>query len=168
MILKQSRLETALGSVITLVDEEFLYLLEIEGRGGLDKDIEKLQKKTGAEIVPGSTPITALIEKELKLYFEGKLQTFKTPLATFGTLFQRRVWKELQKIPFGETRSYADIARILGRPTAFRAVAQANRSNRVAIVIPCHRVIYADGTLGGYAGGLEHKRWLLDHESKIV
>lgn len=110
-----------------------------------------------------SEPVKQLME-ELTAYFSGKLTTFATPLHIIGTPFQKRVWQELQKIPYGETRSYQEIALALDKPTAYRAVAQANGANPLAIVIPCHRVIYKGGALGGYAGGLEQKRGLLDLE----
>ena len=99
-------------------------------------------------------------------YFAGQLKAFTTPLAPTGTPFQKRVWEELQKIPHGETRSYAAIAAAIGRPTAFRAVAQANGANRIAIVIPCHRVINTSGALGGYSSGVERKQWLLQQEAQ--
>lgn len=138
-------------------DEEALYLLEFveEGRSQI------AQKTT---IIPGRTKPLDLIENELRRYFEGKLITFTTPLFLRGSPFQKRVWEELRKIPFGETRSYAHIAAAMEKPTAFRAVAQANGANQLAIVIPCHRVINKSGALGGYAGGVTRKQWLLNHE----
>ena len=104
------------------------------------------------------------IVQELSLYFAGKLSSFSAPLQIQGTPFQKSVWEELQKIPYGETRSYQEIAISLGKPTGYRAVAMANRANPFAIIIPCHRVIYKGGSLGGYAGGLEKKQWLLEQE----
>lgn len=164
MILKATWFDTVLGPMLAIADEDSLYLLEFVDRRGLEREIERMRKKTKAAIIPGSTPPILTIEDELKQYFSGKLSAFKTPLFRLGSPFQKRVWEELQKIPPGETRSYADIARAIGRPTAFRAVAQANGSNQIAIVIPCHRVINENGDLGGYAGGLARKKWLLDHE----
>ena len=115
---------------------------------------------------PGFTSVIEQAKKELELYFLGQLSVFKVPLILKGTPFQKQVWSELQKIPFGETRSYAFIAAALGKPTAYRAVAQANRVNPISIIVPCHRVIYANGDLGGYAGGLSRKTWLLQNECK--
>jgi O-6-methylguanine DNA methyltransferase len=109
------------------------------------------------------------IMRELEAYFAGIIQEFKTPLFLFsliGSPFQKRVWEELQKIPRGETRSYAEIAKAIGKPSAFRAVALANGANQIAIVIPCHRVINSNGDLGGYGGGIKRKEWLLKHERK--
>lgn len=105
-----------------------------------------------------------LAERELEDYFAGTLRAFTTPAAPEGTAFQREVWAALTTIPFGETRSYADVARAIGRPRAVRAVGGANGDNPLSLLQPCHRVIGARGALTGYAGGLERKRWLLAHE----
>lgn len=101
---------------------------------------------------------------QLTAYFAGELKLFELPLTMRGTEFQKRVWTELSNIPFGETVSYSTIAKRIGMPTASRAVGMANAKNPIAIVVPCHRVIGASGTLTGYAGGLDRKRWLLAHE----
>jgi methylated-DNA-[protein]-cysteine S-methyltransferase len=102
--------------------------------------------------------------EQLAEYFAGERQAFDVPLRLVGTAFQQRVWRELVKIPFGTTIAYAELARRVGRPTASRAVGHANGRNPISIIIPCHRVVGADGTLTGYAGGLEKKQWLLDFE----
>ena len=101
---------------------------------------------------------------ELRRYFAGEPVDFQTPLAARGTPFQRRVWRALREIPYGQTRSYAELARAIGRPSACRAVAQANARNPISILVPCHRVIGSDGGLTGYASGLERKRRLLELE----
>jgi methylated-DNA-[protein]-cysteine S-methyltransferase len=113
----------------------------------------------------------ALLEparEQLRAYFAGRLFEFDLPLVPQGTVFQRRVWSELRGIPFGSTVSYAEIARRLGQPTAVRAVGAANGRNPIAIIVPCHRVIGANGTLVGYGGGLDRKQWLLRHEAATV
>jgi methylated-DNA-[protein]-cysteine S-methyltransferase len=115
-----------------------------------------------------SDDLLNLAERELNEYFAGRRTRFSMPLAPRGTDFQRSVWRALEAIPFGETRSYADIAAAVGRPRAVRAVGAANGLNPIAIVIPCHRVIGADGTLTGYGGGLDNKRWLLTHEHRLA
>ena len=107
----------------------------------------------------------AAAREQLDAYFAGELEAFDLPLAPAGTPFQLRVWDELTRIPFGETISYGELARRLGDPRLVRAVGTANGRNPVSIVIPCHRVIGADGSLVGYGGGLDRKRWLLDHEA---
>lgn len=108
----------------------------------------------------GAEPF-AEARRQLAEYFAGKRRTFTVPLAPEGTEFQRRVWDALLEIPYGETRSYGDIARRVASPRGFRAVGLANGRNPIAIIVPCHRVIASDGTLGGYGGGLERKRLLL-------
>jgi methylated-DNA-[protein]-cysteine S-methyltransferase len=102
---------------------------------------------------------------QLRAYFEGRVTEFDLPLAPHGSEFQLRVWRELRGIPYGETISYAELARRIGRPQASRAVGHANARNPISIIVPCHRVIGADKSLTGYAGGLERKRMLLEHEA---
>jgi methylated-DNA-[protein]-cysteine S-methyltransferase len=106
------------------------------------------------------------IVKQLSEYFEGKRTQFELPLDVAGTPFQKSVWNELQRIPYGETRSYGDIAKAVGKPAASRAVGMANHNNPVAIVIPCHRVVGQNGALTGYAGGLQLKEQLLSIERR--
>ena len=106
--------------------------------------------------------------EQLDAYFEGELTTFDLELAPHGTPFQLEVWRRLSEIPYSETLSYRDIAEQVGRPQASRAVGQANGHNPISIVVPCHRVIATDGTLGGYGWGLPRKRWLLDHEAEVA
>lgn len=114
-------------------------------------------------------PVPAFIKGALQAYFDGDLQAIaKTRTATGGTEFQREVWKALRTIPSGTTISYGELATRIGRPAASRAVGAANGSNPIPIVVPCHRVIGANGTLTGYGGGLAHKKWLLDHEAKYT
>ncbi len=153
-LLKATWLDTPLGPMIAIANEQALYLLEFIDRRGLEREVERLRQKTKSAIVPGLTPIISTIESELKQYFSGNLKKFKTPLSLLGSPFQLQVWEELQNIPYGETRSYSDIATKINNPSAFRAVARANGANQIAIVIPCHRVININGDLGGYGGGL--------------
>lgn len=167
-ILKASWIDTRLGPMIAIADEEALYLLEFIDRRGLEREIERLRKRTKSAIIPGSTPPIRSIESELADYFEGKIMDFRTPLRLLGSPFQNTVWAQLQEIPPGRTASYAEIAIAIGRPSAHRAVARANGTNQLAIVIPCHRVINSNGDLGGYGGGLSRKHWLLGHEKSMV
>lgn len=118
----------------------------------------------GPALVP---PVLAEATRQLDAYFAGKLREFDLPLLARGTPFQRTVWNALREIPYGETVSYADVARRVGRPSAVRAVGAANGRNPLAIVVPCHRVIGSDGSLTGYAGGLEMKRALLTLEAGV-
>lgn len=116
----------------------------------------------------GIRAIAVRLATELVEYFAGRRTGFGVPVAPAGTAFQHRVWSELIQIPFGETRGYAQVAGSLGRPTAVRAVARTNALNPIALLIPCHRVIGSDGSLTGYAGGLDRKRWLIDFERSVV
>lgn len=113
-------------------------------------------------------PVLAQAAAELAEYFRGERRGFTTPLQLEGTEFQQEVWRELQRIPYGERRSYAQIAAALGRPDACRAVGAANGRNPLSIFIPCHRVVGANGSLTGYAGGVDAKRWLLAHERTVL
>lgn len=118
-----------------------------------------------AELGPGGPPPLLELRRQLAQYFAGERRAFDLPLAPRGTEFERRVWQALLAIPYGETRSYAEVAAAIGRPSACRAVGHANGSNPIAVVIPCHRVIGSDGSLTGYGGGLPLKRFLLDLEN---
>lgn len=113
------------------------------------------------------TPVLAQTAQQLAEYFAGTRIVFELPLAPKGSGFQERVWRQLLAIPYGTTKSYGEIARAIGRPSASRAVGTANGSNPIAIIVPCHRVIGQNGTLTGYAGGLAAKRWLLEHEARL-
>lgn len=165
-LLQAAWLDTPLGPMVAIGDEEALYLLEFVDRRGLEREVERLRRRLKAAIVPGKPKAVASVEVELKSYFAGNLQDFHTPLALVGSPFQRAVWNSLQHIPYGETRSYAELAVSLEKPTAYRAVASANGANQLAVVVPCHRVVRSNGELGGYGGGLPRKQWLLDHERK--
>jgi methylated-DNA-[protein]-cysteine S-methyltransferase len=116
----------------------------------------------------GTDPVLAEARRELLAYFDGTLREFRIPLAPNGTEFQRRVWTALTHIPYGTTISYADLARRLGNLMAVRAVGAANGRNPIPIIVPCHRVIGSDGSLTGFGGGLDRKRWLLHHEGALA
>ncbi len=168
MTLHSSHIDTPLGAMLAIADEQALYLLEFTDSRDFEREIERLKEKAHAEIVLGRTVIISSIERELQHYFDGTLQEFKTPVAFLGTPFQNAVWTMLQKIPFGQTGSYGQVARAIGMPTAFRAVANANGSNRLAIITPCHRIIKSNGDLCGYNSGLARKQWLINHEKWVV
>jgi AraC family transcriptional regulator of adaptative response/methylated-DNA-[protein]-cysteine methyltransferase len=166
--LKMSYLETPLGQMVAMADSNGLYLLEFMDRRSLAREVAALEKKSRAAIVQGENAILKQIKRELKNYFAGKDFVFTTPIHLVGSPFQLQVWKALMKIPLGETRAYADIAKAIKNPLAVRAVGRANGINQLSIIIPCHRVINANGSLGGYGGGLTRKEWLLAHESNFV
>ena len=163
-ILKSSWLDTPLGPMLVISDEEALYLLEFVERRGLEKEIEKLRIKTKSAIIPGRTIPIDQIEQELARYFAGELKEFKTAIKMLGSDFQKKVWWELMNIPYGETRSYLEQAKLIGKPTAFRAVTNSNGANQLAIIIPCHRIINSNGDLGGYGGGVSRKEFLINLE----
>jgi AraC family transcriptional regulator of adaptative response/methylated-DNA-[protein]-cysteine methyltransferase len=165
-ILNSAWLDTPLGSMLTISDKDSLYLLEFAEKHSLEREIEHLRIKTKSTIIPGRTAITDSIEEELASYFVGKLETFKTPIHMLGSPFQKMVWQELMRIPYGETRSYLAQAEAIKKPTAFRAVANANGANPLAIIIPCHRIINSNGKLGGYGGGIDRKEWLINMEKQ--
>jgi AraC family transcriptional regulator of adaptative response/methylated-DNA-[protein]-cysteine methyltransferase len=160
------RIETPLGTMLALADDAGLRLLEFVDRRGLERELVGLRRRLQCAVVPGSNPVLDETARQLEAYFAGRSLTFDLPLAPVGSDFQRRVWSELGRIPPGRTRSYAEMAARLGIPKAPRAIGRANGSNMLAIVIPCHRVINADGSLCGYAGGIWRKQRLLDHEKK--
>ena len=168
LLLKAAWLDTPLGAMIAISDEKLLYLLEFVDRRGLELGIERLRIKTKSAIIPGSTEPILMIEEELKLYFTGTLQKFNTPIYLLGSKFQKMAWQELINIPYGETRSYLNQAKALGKPTSYRAIANANGMNQLAIIVPCHRIINSNGELGGYGGGLHRKKWLIEHERKFT
>jgi AraC family transcriptional regulator of adaptative response/methylated-DNA-[protein]-cysteine methyltransferase len=150
--------------MLALADDRGLALLEFVDRRGLERELESLQRRVKRRVLPGEHPYLAQIEQELEAYFDGRLMRFETPIVLSGSTFQRSVWNALRAIPAGATRSYAEIAAEVGKPSAVRAVGRANGDNSLCIIVPCHRVIGADGTLTGYGGGLWRKQWLLEHE----
>ena len=159
-------IETPIGDMIAVSSKSHLHLLEFVGRKALPTELSKLHAMAKGEIGIGKYAPTEQVRAELTAYFEGRSAEFATPLALHGSAFARSVWAELQKIPAGATRSYSQIAAQIGRPTATRAVAGANGANQIALVIPCHRVLGADGTLTGYGGGLWRKQRLLEIEQQ--
>lgn len=163
-IINVYQISTPLGPMIAASVKEGICLLEFTDRRMLEREFVDLQSRFKAEIVTYETPVIKKLKKQLKEYFQGKRHEFEVKLCTPGSEFQNRVWDELRRIPYGETRSYKQQAVALKNPKAIRAVARANGMNRIAIVIPCHRVIGSDGSLVGYAGGLERKQRLLEIE----
>jgi AraC family transcriptional regulator of adaptative response/methylated-DNA-[protein]-cysteine methyltransferase len=159
-----TRVLTPLGPLVAGATDEGLCMLEFAGRPMLETQIARIRKYLGGTITPGSNEHIEAVEAELARYFAGELTEFTVPMLTPGTEFQQKVWNALRAIPYGETRSYEEIARDIGNPRAVRAVGSANGANRIPIVIPCHRVVRADGSLGGYGGELWRKRFLLELE----
>ena len=162
-----TRILTPLGPMLAGATDEGICLLEFTDRKMLETQISRLKKIFSAAFITGTHEHLELLEKQLQEYFCGKRRQFTIPLASSGTEFQQRSWKYLQEIPYGETRSYLQQATAIHNGKATRAVARANGDNRIAIVIPCHRVIGSDGKLTGYGGGLWRKKYLLDLEQEF-
>lgn len=157
-------MKTAIGDMLVVADEQE----RLRALGWVDLE-ERLKRQLAAQygdLQLRTRPVSTVIRDGLHAYLEGKLDAIDTiPVETSGTAFQRSVWQELRRIPAGTTMSYGDFAASIGRPKAVRAVGHANGSNPICVVVPCHRLIGADGSLTGYGGGLPRKRWLLDHEA---
>jgi AraC family transcriptional regulator of adaptative response/methylated-DNA-[protein]-cysteine methyltransferase len=162
--LRLSWVETPMGRLIAGATTEALCLLEFPDRRMIDTQLDTLRRHFRMPLLPATSPLIDLVRSQLDEYFAGERQTFDIPLDYPGSEFQRRVWERLRSIPYGETRSYAELASEVGVPGAARAVGRANGQNRIAILIPCHRVVAADGGLGGYGGGLWRKLRLLETE----
>lgn len=163
-VLDLTRIDTPLGPMIACANDKGICLLEFTDRKMLVSEFKDLAKRLNASITPGENVHFDRLKTQLSEYFEGKRKDFDLPLDTPGSEFQQSVWKQLRTIPYASTRSYKEQAEVIGKPEAVRAVANANGMNRIAIVIPCHRVIGSDGKLTGYGGGLWRKKYLLDFE----
>jgi AraC family transcriptional regulator, regulatory protein of adaptative response / methylated-DNA-[protein]-cysteine methyltransferase len=162
------RIDTPLGPMIAVADDQGLRLLEFIDRRATERELSVLRNRLRTSVVPGEHRHLDALRSQLGDYFSGKNLAFDVPLAPVGSAFQLRAWKILRSIPIGETRSYSWMAKKLGDVEMRRAVGRANGENMMCIVIPCHRVIRADGTLCGYGGGLWRKKWLLEHERKNI
>lgn len=161
MSLTLSTIDSPIGNLsIVTTDKALLAVLwpdERDGRVTFDQ-----------EVAAGSNDVVAATTAQLREYFDGARRTFELPLDLRGTDFQQQVWRSLPDIPYGETSTYSKQAAAIGRPRAVRAVGSANGRNPLSIVLPCHRIVAANGSLAGFAGGLETKRWLLDHEAAVA
>jgi len=163
-MLRADWIETPLGAMIAVSDARALHLLEFSDRKALPTELAKLRALVKGDLGVGRFAPTDQIEAELGQFFAGETAVFQTPLVLHGSAFTQSVWRMLRQIPAGQTQSYSDVARAIGRPDAVRAVARANGANQIALVIPCHRVVGADGALTGYGGGLWRKQRLIDIE----
>ena len=174
-LLAATWIETPLGPMLAIAGDAGLELLEFVDRRALETELRELRASTrfarsaqAAAIVPGDHPILKQTTDQLREYFAGTRREFDVPLNQRGSAFQLAAWQALREIPYGETRSYTDMARRVGSPGAVRAIGRVNGQNQIAIVVPCHRVIRADGSLCGYGGGRWRKQWLIDHEKKAL
>jgi AraC family transcriptional regulator of adaptative response/methylated-DNA-[protein]-cysteine methyltransferase len=153
--------------MIAVADDAALYLLEFENRVALTGELRHLERNFGPIDLRSSTVLETLGD-QLNNYFAGESADFQIATIQHGTAIQEAVWHALKQIPPGQTRSYGDIAEMIGQPEKSREVGQANGANKISVVVPCHRVIGSDGSLVGYGGGLWRKKWLLDHERRYA
>src|ERR1041385_418363 len=158
-------LKTEIGDMVAAATNTHLLLFEFERRAMFEQQMERV-RRLGFDLTEGHSPIFDRLKRELSEYFSGDRKEFTLPLHVPGTEFQMQVWEALRRIPYGSTTSYARLAESIGRPAAVRAVARANGDNRIAVIIPCHRVIGSDGSLVGYGGGMSRKKKLLELEGR--
>lgn len=166
MNISQTYIETPLGEMIACATDKGICLLEFNNRKNIEGQFQKTAKALNANIVEESNIYFDQLKKELDAYFKKELKEFTVPLDLVGTEFQIKVWQALLTIPYGKTVSYMQQSEAMGSPLSIRAVANANGMNKIAIIVPCHRVIGSNGKLTGYAGGLERKKWLLNLENQ--
>ena len=162
----QSYLTSPFGELLAGATPQGICLLEFTDTDRVDMQLSRLQRDYQLNPTEGESPFFDLLQQQLNAYFSGNLTQFDLPLDVRGTPFQKQAWQALQAIPYGQTRSYQQQATIIQNPKAVRAVANANRDNRISILIPCHRVIGKNGTMTGYGGGIWRKEFLLDLEAK--
>src|SRR3954471_1564874 len=160
------RISTPISEMVAVATETHLLMFEFERRHMYEQQLERVKRVAKGEIEDGESPVFDTLRTQLAEYFRGDRREFNVPLEVPGTDFQMRVWDALRRIPCGTTTSYGRLASSIGQPDAVRAVARANGDNRVAIIIPCHRVIGSNGSLVGYGGGLSRKKWLLQLEAR--
>ncbi|MEP6664070.1 MAG: methylated-DNA--[protein]-cysteine S-methyltransferase [Verrucomicrobiota bacterium] len=162
--LRVGLLETPLGPMLAAVNSNAICQLEFADRRGLEKSYAEMRRRFALPVLPGENAVMQQLRTELDEYFRGNRRAFSVEIALKGTKFQEHAWNELRKIPYGKTVSYQEVAKKLQSASAVRAVARANGTNRIYLLVPCHRVIAKDGTLSGYGGGVWRKRLLLDLE----
>lgn len=167
IIMLYTQINTPIGNMVAVASDNGICFLQFEDQNNLNKQTQKLNKNKHLSDSKNNQTHIDLLRKELGLYFKKKLTSFTVSIDIFGTEFQKSVYEALIKIPYGETISYKEQAIKIDRPNSIRAVANANASNMIAILVPCHRVIGSNNTLTGYAGGLNRKKYLIDLESKI-
>ncbi len=160
--------DTVLGRMIACATDHGLCLLEFAERPILDKEYADLSRLLHAPVIDAEHEYTQEAARQINAWFAGERLTFDLPLHMPGTAFQQQVWQALLALPYGATASYQQQAERIGRPDAVRAVGAANGQNRLAVMVPCHRVFAKNGDLTGYGGGIERKRWLLAHEAACL
>ncbi len=167
-VIRMCRIPTPLGPMMAGAVDEGICLLQFTDRRMIETQVKRLRAAAAAQALPGESPFFAVLARELEEYFSGTRRRFEVPLALIGTPFQKKAWEALLAIPYGETRSYQEQARMLGDVKAVRAAARANGDNPIGIIVPCHRVIGKSGKLVGYGGGIWRKKALLELEGVPV
>lgn len=157
-------IQTPIGEMRMAATEQGLCLCDFVYRRSIDRILQRIERLSGHTQEEGEHPLFVETEQQLKAYFDGSLRHFDLPLHLLGSPFQVRVWQALLEVPYGRTRSYKQQAEVVGDVLGIRAVASANGQNGLAIIVPCHRIIGSNGSLTGYGGGLDRKKWLLEHE----
>lgn len=160
-------IKTPIGPMLTGATPDAIVLCDFADRVMIGAQVASVRRRVGP-VVEGTAPLLDRLAEQLAEFFAGSRRSFHLPIDLPGSRFQARVWKELQRIPYGETISYRQLAERVGAGAAYRAVGRANGSNRIAIIVPCHRVVAANGGLGGYGGGLAAKRRLLELEARAT
>src|SRR2546428_2851790 len=163
--LVRTKISTPLGSMIAVADDAALFLLEFEHRVALTGELRRLERNFGL-IGSGTNTVLKILIAQLDDYFAGESADFQIPTTQYGTAFEEAVWQALRQIPPGQTRSYGDVAEVLGQPEKSREVGKANGANKISLVVPCHRVIGSDGSLVGYGGGFCGEERAFDYERR--
>lgn len=157
-------IDTPVGKLLAGATDDGLCLLDFAHREKMAKIKERVRNFLKTDFEEGAHPLFTAVRQQLDAYFKGDLKKFDLPIILCGSDFQQQVWKALLQVPYGETRSYKQQSIAMRKPDAIRAIASANGDNAINIIVPCHRIIGANGSLTGYGGGIDKKRWLLDHE----
>jgi O-6-methylguanine DNA methyltransferase len=168
MNIHQTEFETPLGPMIGLATDEALVFLGFNNGKETEKETKEVLNHFAADLKLKTNGLLEDLQMQLREYFDQKRQRFIVPIKLTGTEFQKRIWGDLMLVPYGETRTYLEQAKAYGDEKSIRAMASANSKNKIVIVIPCHRIIGSDGSLTGYAGGLEKKRYLLNLEREVA
>lgn len=163
-IVSTAYVEMEPGLMVMAATEKGICMFEFADCKHLELELKQLTDAFKATLMPGESPHFETLKKQMSEYFKGERKEFDVPLDLVGTEFQKQVWLSLTQIPYGQTTTYARQAELIGKPKAVRAVANANGKNKISIILPCHRVIGSNGTLTGYGGGIERKKWLLELE----
>jgi O-6-methylguanine DNA methyltransferase len=166
--LVEQLIDTPIGQMLAIADDNYLYMLKFADQSKLTHYRMVVSKGLSAEIGVGTCPIIEQLKKELHDYFNGELKEFQTPTYLLGNDFQKIVWSALQEVPYGKTASYQEIAVNINKPRSARAIGNSNARNFLLILVPCHRIIRVDNTLGGYAAGIHRKQHLLALESNCL